>query len=306
MLKRFLHIAAIAFVATCLFSCAVVDANAQDAPKSPIGVKHVVWIGSDGFGAHYVNWDELPNLKKMKENGSWTLHMRSVLPSSSAINWHTMMVGAPSEMHGYRNWNSKKPEIEPVYVNERGYFPDVFRVLKDAIPGCRCTTVYNWDGIQFCYDNDAVDDQVFVDNIEAVYQTALKQLDTKPTYALIYFGEPDNTGHSIGWGTPEYQAMMTKIDDYIGKIFKHLEEIGMLDDTVVYFSSDHGGSGKGHGEGRLDHMEAPYLICGKGIKKGEITDVFVNFDCPATVLSIFGVEAPQCWRGQPADVLETK
>lgn len=300
MLKKFFLTTFAALIAV----AAVSIASAQEAPKSPTGVKHVIWIGSDGFGAHYVNWDELPNLKKMKENGAWTLHMRSVLPSSSAINWHTMMVGAPSEMHGYRNWNSKEPEIEPVYVNEHGYFPDVFRVLKDAIPDFHATTVFNWDGIGFCYDNKAVDDNVFVDDIEKVYQTAIKQLDTKPTYALIYFGEPDHTGHSIGWGTPEYQAMLTRIDEYVGKILKHLEENGMMEDTVVYFSSDHGGSGKGHGEGRLDHMEAPFIIYGKGIKVGEIKDVFVNFDCPSTVLSIFGVEQPQCWRGKPADVLE--
>ncbi len=300
MLKKLFALSAI------LLSCTfVATAVGQESPQSPTGVKHVVWIGADGFGAHYVNWDELPNLKKMKENGSWTLHMRSVLPSSSAINWHTLMVGAPSEMHGYRNWNSKEPEIEAIYVNERGYFPDVFRVLRDAMPDCRMTSVFDWDGIGFCYDNDAVDDNVNITDKgnEQVYQAALKQLDTKPTFAFIYFGDPDRVGHNIGWGTPEYQAALTEVDDYIGKILKHLEELGILDDTVVYFTSDHGGSGKGHGEGRLDHMEVPYVICGKGIKVGEITDATANFDASATVLSIFGVEQPQCWRGKPSDVL---
>ena len=80
-------LAVLAFVAA--------QSNAQEI-NSPIGAKHVVWIGSDGFGAHYVDWDELPNLKKMKENGAWTLHMRSVLPSASALNWETQMTGAPS------------------------------------------------------------------------------------------------------------------------------------------------------------------------------------------------------------------
>ncbi|MBQ9371905.1 MAG: alkaline phosphatase [Thermoguttaceae bacterium] len=302
MLKKFFVIAAGALVALATTAFVV----AQDAPKSPTGVKHVVWIGSDGFGAHYVNWDELPNLKKMKENGSWTLHMRSVLPSSSAINWHTMLVGAPSEMHGYRNWNSKEPEIEAIYVNERGYFPDVFRVLRDALPESRLTAVYNWDGIGFCFDKEAADDAVFVEDemFEGVYNKALEQLDTKPTFAFIYFGQPDHTGHTIGWGTPEYQAMLTKVDEYVGKILQHLEENGMMEDTVVYFTSDHGGSDKGHGEGRLDHMEVPYLVYGKGIKVGEITGATANFDAPATALSILGVEQPQCWRGKPADVLD--
>ena len=312
MLKKTMALLAVA--AACL-GLATYSA-AQDAPQSPIGVKHVVWIGADGFGAHYVNWDNLPNLKKMKENGSWTLHMRSVLPSSSAINWHTMMVGAPSEMHGFRNWNSKTPEIEPIYLNEHGYFPDFFRVLKDSVPGFTATAVYNWDGIGFCFDKDAVDDPVYVtgdydkDNKldprpdENVLAKALEQLATKPTFAMIYFDNPDHVGHSIGWETQEYQQKMHTIDEYVGKILAKIEELGMADDTVVLFSSDHGGSGKGHGEARLDHMEAPYIACGKGIKQGEITGAFANFDFASNVLAIFGVKQPQCWRGKVADIFE--
>ena len=68
MLKKCLNIVA-ALAVLVAFSAL---SQAQDV-NSPVGAKHVIWIGSDGFGAHYVNWDELPNLKKMKENGAWTL-----------------------------------------------------------------------------------------------------------------------------------------------------------------------------------------------------------------------------------------
>jgi predicted AlkP superfamily phosphohydrolase/phosphomutase len=37
----------------------------------------------------------------MMENGSYTLKMRSVLPSSSAVNWASMFMGAGPELHGY-------------------------------------------------------------------------------------------------------------------------------------------------------------------------------------------------------------
>ena len=300
-ISMFLASVAFLFVATASFGQ---DANASSS------VKHIVWIGADGFGGQYVKWDELPNLKKMKDAGAWTLRMRTVLPSSSAINWHTLMVGAPSEMHGYRNWNSKKPEIEPIYVNDRGYFPDFFRVLKDNLPDFTARTVYNWDGIGFCYDNDAVDESIYLTAKEAddaddlVVEKGLELLGKKSTFTFIYFDNPDHVGHSIGWGTPEYQAKMTKIDEFVGKILARIEELGMKDDTVVFFCSDHGGSEKGHGEARLDHMEAPFIMCGKGIKPGEITDAFANIDVAPTVLAVFGVKAPQCWRGKVANIFE--
>ena len=298
------------FVLLAALVVAVFTATAASAQEvnSPIGAKHVVWIGADGFGAHYVKWDELPTMKKMKNNGAWTLHMRSVLPSSSAINWETMMVGVHSEAHGYRAWNSKKPDIEPTYVGPNGRFPDIFRVLKDNIPGCTTAVVYSWDGIGFLYDKEAVDsDEFFKGDDEAVFQKGKEFIASKPTFAFIYFGDPDRTGHAIGWGTPEYQETLKAMDVYISGLLAAIEEAGIMDDTVVIFSSDHGGSEKGHGDARLDHMEVPFLIYGKGVKPGEITDTVVNFDLAPTIAWILGAKTPQAWRGLPVEsAFETK
>ena len=142
------------------FVGALTASFAQDFGDPPNGIKHVVWIGSDGFGAHYVNWDELPNLKMMKENGAWTLHMRSVFPSSSALNWESMLTGAPSESHGYRTWGSKEPDVPPIYLTENGRFPDSFYVLKKKNPDFKTSIVFSWEGIGYLYDKSAVDSEI--------------------------------------------------------------------------------------------------------------------------------------------------
>ncbi len=267
--------------------------------NSPIGAKHVVWIGSDGFGAHYVNWDELPNLKKMKENGAWTLHMRSVLPSASALNWETQLTGAPSESHGYRTWGSKVPDIPPIFVGENGRFPDIFHVVQQAIPDAKTSVVYSWDGIGYLFDKAALDSDKYVQKEDEVYETGKGYIAEKPTLTFIYFHEPDITGHGQGWGTEAYQAMLTTVDAYVGKLLADIEAAGIADDAVVIFSSDHGGSEKGHGDARMDHMEVPLILYGKGVKVGEMTDVVVHYDVAATIAWILGAEAPQAWRGLP-------
>ena len=71
--------------------------------------KHVVLIGLDGWGAYSVNKAEMPNVKKLMEEGSYTLKKRSVLPSSSAVNWASMYMGAvtgTSWLHGMGIANS--------------------------------------------------------------------------------------------------------------------------------------------------------------------------------------------------------
>ena len=66
--------------------------------------KHVVMLGLDGWGAYSVNKAEMPNVKKLMEEGSYTLKKRSVLPSSSAVNWASMYMGAGPELHVYTEW----------------------------------------------------------------------------------------------------------------------------------------------------------------------------------------------------------
>ena len=58
------------------FSC-----NAKGKDKA----KHVVFIGLDGWGAYSLPKADMPNVKKLMEDGAYTLKKRSALPSSSAL-----------------------------------------------------------------------------------------------------------------------------------------------------------------------------------------------------------------------------
>jgi hypothetical protein len=64
--------------------------------------KHVILIGADGLTSEVIrhNPGRYKNLEALMKEGCWTLASRSVLPSSSAINWATVLMGAGSEMHG--------------------------------------------------------------------------------------------------------------------------------------------------------------------------------------------------------------
>ncbi|MDD3586988.1 MAG: alkaline phosphatase [Thermoguttaceae bacterium] len=267
--------------------------------KSPVpGIEHVVLIGADGFGAHYLKWDELPNLKELKDNGAWTVKMRSVLPSASAINWASILMGAPSEVHGYRTWGSKVPDLPPLTVTDKGKFPCIFSVLRDQYPNAFSAAVYSWDGIGYLYENADVNKQGYFKTDDEVVAKGIEFLAGKPALAFIYFHEPDTIGHKIGWGTPEYQKMMTTIDTHVGKILAYLRSSGLIKTTLVVFISDHGGTGKRHGEGIMQHMEVPWILYGPGVKKGELKDCIVNYDNAATIAWVLGLKAPQVWRGQ--------
>ncbi|MGD7652701.1 MAG: sulfatase [Verrucomicrobiales bacterium] len=53
--------------------------------------------------------------------------------------------------------------------------------------------------------------------------------------------EKYNTLARVRQGDPKYAAMMENLDSNIGRVMDHLEKKGLLEDTVVVFTSDNGG-----------------------------------------------------------------
>lgn len=264
-------------------------------------IRHVVLIGSDGLGAYAFKKAKVPNIRKMMENGSYSLVARSVLPSSSAVNWASMIMGSGSELHGYTEWGSKTPELPSRVLGESGIYPSIFSLIAEQLPEEKMGAAYSWGGIGYLFEKQLVDLDY---NGETDMATAQKGIDfilnEKPALTFIHFDQPDGAGHNIGHDTPEYYEAVEEIDRLIGTVMTALEENGMMDDTVIILSSDHGGVGKGHGGKSLLEVEIPWVIYGHGIREiGELQSSIVTYDTGATIAWLLGLKQPQFWTGRP-------
>ncbi len=128
-----------------LLLCMAFGANAQVK-----GVQHVILIGMDGLGAYAMEKSDNPVMKQMMADGSWTLKARSVLPSSSAVNWASMIMGAGPELHGFTEWGSKTPEAEPRELDQYGLFPSLFTLLREQKPNAETGVIYSWEASVTC------------------------------------------------------------------------------------------------------------------------------------------------------------
>ena len=106
----------------------------------------------DGWGAYSLPKADMPNVKKLMEDGAYTLKKAFCPPSSSAINWASMFMGAGPELHGYTEWGSKTPELPSRVLNKNGIFPTVFQLLRDARPEAEIGCLYEWEGIKYLVD----------------------------------------------------------------------------------------------------------------------------------------------------------
>lgn len=264
-------------------------------------VKHIVLIGCDGFGAYSIPEAKMPNLKKMMQEGAWSLKARSVLPSSSAVNWASMIMGAGPTEHGYTEWGSATPEIPSAVVTQYGLFPTIFSVIREQRASAKTSVVYSWGGIGPLIEKEAID-FVVSGNGDDDFTTA-KTVEVikkeKPLLTFIHLNEPDHTGHELGHDTPAYYQQLEKVDGRIGKVLQAIKDAEIEDETIVILTADHGGVGTGHGGKSLTEVQIPWVISGPSVKKNhEIKDVIITYDTAATIAWILGLKSPQSWRGK--------
>ena len=266
-------------------------------------IKHVILIGSDGFGAYAFEKAKIPNLRAMMKEGSWSLEARTVLPSSSAANWASMVMGAGPELHGYTTWGSKKPDMPPRVVDGYGMFPSIYSLLRKEKPDSEIGVIYEWDGIGYLFPKAAVNKDQNIDGDMALTNaTTMYIKEKKPNFLFVHLHDVDSVGHKVGHGTPEYFEAIERTDSHIGSILRSIEDAGIAESTVVLFTADHGGINKGHGLISMEEMQIPWIIKGPGIKKDhELSQSIMTFDTAATIAELLKLKAPQVWIGRPVN-----
>lgn len=271
---------------------------------SSFKANHVIFIGLDAWGSYSMGKARMSHVRMLMENGMYTLDKRTVLPSSSAVNWGSMFMGAGPEIHGYTEWGSRTPELPSRVIYKNNIFPTIFQLLNDTYPEAEIGCLYEWKGIKYLVDTLSLDyyAQAVNSNIkpDELCEMAEKYIvEKQPTLLAVCFDNPDHVGHKEGHDIPAYYAKLEELDGYIGRILDAIEKAGMKDDTIVILTSDHGGINKGHGGKTLEEIRTPFIISGKNVwNKGEFWESMVQYDVAATIAYIFQLEQPQVWTGR--------
>lgn len=103
----------------------------------------------------------------------------------------------------------------------------------------------------------------------------------------------------------DYAKVVKSLDDNVGRVLDYLEEKGLLDNTLVIYTSDQGFYMGEHGwfDKRFMYEESfstPLVMrLPKGFdRRGDITEFVQNIDYAPTFLEIAGVEKPEDMQGE--------
>jgi len=107
------------------------------------------------------------------------------------------------------------------------------------------------------------------------------------------------TAYSVKVHRQEYYAIITHMDEQIGRIIAHLKATGLDKNTYIFFSADHGLAVGNHGllgkQNMYDHsLRVPCILVGPDIPENEKREMQIYLqDLMATSLEIAGIEKPK-------------
>jgi choline-sulfatase len=106
------------------------------------------------------------------------------------------------------------------------------------------------------------------------------------------------TEHALQVHRREYYALITHMDDQIGRVLDALDSSGKADNTWIFFTADHGLAVGHHGlfgkQNLFEHsVRPPFIVVGPGVPAGKRTDEPIYYqDIMPTTLELAGVPKP--------------
>ncbi len=244
---------------------------------------------------------ELPTIRSMMADGSYTFAAETIVPSSTLPSHASMLTGLSPRRHGVA-WNDYRPGKGAVTVTT------VFEFAKRA--GLRTAMVFSKNKLVHLIRPGTVDVAEYIrGDADKVAEVAVRVLENqKPHVLFVHFRDPDSAGHGFGWGSEargippsdEFLVALRRCDRALGDIVAALKRDGRWTRTLLIVTADHGGHDRRHGTVNPEDVRIPWIAAGGlAAKAGELSRSVRTMDTAATALVALGLPTPDDWDGKP-------
>ncbi|MBQ3668767.1 MAG: sulfatase-like hydrolase/transferase [Clostridia bacterium] len=231
------------------------------------------------------------------------------LASCEGSSYRTEAV-PPERRGGYQYWMA----ADALEWTSHGYNGHVFDgdMQRHDFVGHRvdCINAYAVDYLhKYAAGNREKPFFLFVSQLDPHHQND-HQCYEGPDGSKQRFKDYDVPGDLIGkegdWkqNYPDYLGQCNLLDQNVGKLMDTLEALGLKDDTVFMYSSDHGSHFKTRNAEYKRSCEdgclhVPLIAWGGGFRgAGKISELVSLIDVPATILDAAGLEIPKQYQGR--------
>jgi hypothetical protein len=268
---------------------------------APPKVGHVVIVSVDGLRPDVALRADMPTLRSLLAHGTYTFWASTTDVAITLPSHVSMLTGV-------------NPDRHKIYWNDNRGTPDMitYPTLFDRAHAKGLTTALVATKLKFSiFDRPGVVDHASwptddkgKDDVTGT--TAAQYIRSyRPQLLFVHFAGADQTGHGVGWGSPEQVAAVERIDKCLGGIVTAIHDAGLADDTAIILSADHGGAGKNHGANDPRSKYIPWIASGPMFNQNlDLTTRFRDRavrteDTYATTCWLLGLEPGDGIDGQP-------
>jgi predicted AlkP superfamily pyrophosphatase or phosphodiesterase len=254
--------------------------------------KKVLIVGIDGCRPDALRAARAPHLEALIREGAFSDRAQTDDVTVSGPCWSSMLTGVWRAKHGVRDNRFEGSNFKE--------YPHFFRRLKQARPGAVAVSVVHWAPIneRIVADADVVKTYPRDDQVAAEAVRVLSGLD--PDVVFLHFDDVDGAGHKYGFHpkVPQYLRAIERTDAHLGAVLKALRARKGYprEDWLTLVSTDHGGSGKGHGKDIPEHRTIFLIVSGPSAARGVLAPAPGVVDVAATALTHLGVPPERGWK----------
>lgn len=252
-------------------------------------------VSLDGLRPDALEKADAPHLHALRARGAYSDSARAVTPTKTLLNHCSMISGVGPKKHKV-DWNEWEPDRGMVRVPTLFDLAKRYRMRTALFPGkAKLFHLARAGTVDFLGVPDPKAQRV-------ADQAASCIRKHQPQLMLVHFADPDLVGHRSGWLSAEQLEAIRECDRAFGSIVAALQEVGILDRTLILVTADHGGRGHGHGSAEDWDTRIPWLAAGPGIPRGvQLAQPITTYDTAATVAFELGLKVPRKWKwdGKP-------
>lgn len=227
---------------------------AQDSTPALPEITHVIVISMDGARPDAILQAQTPIMHDLADNGAVDWQAQTIFPSVTIPAHTSLLTGLDPTEHGVTHNN---------YSEDRIQAPSFISIAQEA--GYKTAIVAGKEKfIQFHQDEDTFYEFVRTGD-PGVADKTIELLREGYEVLLVHLPNTDFFGHSTGWMSDIYIYELRNTDKNIGRIVDTLNELDILDTTLLVITADHGGHGFSHGQNIPEDMTIPMILYGAGI-----------------------------------------
>ncbi|MEN8203328.1 MAG: ectonucleotide pyrophosphatase/phosphodiesterase [Bacteroidota bacterium] len=242
--SKYLLVALILLLAAC---------RSNDPDPSQTLDEYVIMVSFDGFRWDYPELYDTPHMDDMASQGVKADRMIPSFPTKTFPNHYTLATGLYPDNHGIINNSFYAPDLKGIYrigdrnmvSNPDAYFGEPIWVTAEE-QGVKSAS-YFWvgseapiKGIYPSYWKKYNESIPYRDRIDQVIKWLKLPLSKRPGLIMLYFDEPDHTGHDTGPVHPETGEVIEYLDSILGYLRSEIKSLANGDRVNLILLSDHG------------------------------------------------------------------